>query len=184
MADATSPITPARFAAAIRELPVDSLSIKVKELELSIVRLEYSNEEMRPFAEGTAEGLTGPDEVCIEAIQENGVVIERQRERIDLVRREVEARGLSWAEFETSRKTAEARVQETEEEEQTRNGDTARQAGAGESSPWTDGTFQTGRISHGVVHMDTQSAEASRTLVNGSTREVESTTAADDGLHL
>lgn len=196
MADATSPITPARFAAAIRELPVDSLSIKVKELELSILRLEYSNEEMRPFADGTAEGLTGPDDVCIEAIQENGVVIQRQRERIALVRTEVEARGLNWAEFESSRKTAEARLQEMSEEqirsgdtagearvqemlkEQTRNGDT------GQSSPWTDGTFQTGTISHGMVHMDSQSAETLRNLVNGSTREGESPAAADNGLHL
>ncbi|AEO54123.1 hypothetical protein MYCTH_2296297 [Thermothelomyces thermophilus ATCC 42464] len=108
------PITPERFAAALKDLPLSSLHLKVHELRNSIAHLDYSNEQLRPFAEGIAPmattddpgtpavGTRGvPDQDCVDAIRENEVVIERMQERIRLVRAEVESRGLNWDEFQS-----------------------------------------------------------------------------------
>jgi len=48
----TTPITPARFAAALKELSAENLALKVFELRNSIAHLDYSNAELRPYAEG------------------------------------------------------------------------------------------------------------------------------------
>ncbi|KAK4143224.1 uncharacterized protein C8A04DRAFT_29039 [Dichotomopilus funicola] len=118
----TLPISPSRFAAALEELPVSTLHLKVLELRNSIAHLDYSNEQLRPFAEGTASTSSSqpqpqsqqtsqsqtqstsetatqtqtpafePDQDCLEAIRENEQVIERMQERIRLVRAEVEGR--------------------------------------------------------------------------------------------
>src|SRR5436853_5219876 len=91
------PISPANFAAALLNLPLSSLALKVAELRNSIAHLDYSNEQLLPFARPTSPEEQ-PDADCVEAIQENEIVIKRMEERIQLVRIEVERRGASWRE--------------------------------------------------------------------------------------
>ena len=89
MSASATPITPARFAAALPELPLANLHAKGAELRNSIAHLQISNQELQPFAdEGDAE--------CREAIEENKSVIASMEERIDLLRSEVEGRGFLW----------------------------------------------------------------------------------------
>lgn len=92
MADA-QPIDPARFAQALEDLPVDALYSKVSELSNSIEHLRSSNQQMLPFAE---EG----DQDCKDAMFENLGVIGRMNERIQLIKAEVQRRGLRWTEGE------------------------------------------------------------------------------------
>ncbi|RKU40663.1 hypothetical protein DL546_002079 [Coniochaeta pulveracea] len=164
MASETTPITPTAFAAAIKELSLPLLHLKVLEIRNSIAHLDYSNEELRPFAEGTqavhSSSTPQPDQDCIDAIAENETVIARMLERIELIKAEVEERGCSWTEFQSK--------EEVEAEERRRgeglegrglvNGVNGH-AGGGDvheegRDPWRDGTFQTGTISNGVVRMD------------------------------
>ena len=91
MSATATPIPPARFAAALRDLPLSSLHAKAAELRNSIAHLLSSNKELKPFAE------TG-DKDCAEAITENEEVIRRMEERISLLRIEVEERGMKWVE--------------------------------------------------------------------------------------
>lgn len=167
----TTPITPARFAAALKDLSLPMMHLKVLEIRNSIAHLQYSNDQLRPFAEGSATavdagaaggGGDAPDQDCVDAIRENEQVIERMAERIALVRLEVEERGHSWNEFQSKEEVeagveagareqaqAEARAQEGE------NGVN----GTASHSAWTDGTFQTGTIRDGEVHMDGQQGQ-------------------------
>lgn len=163
MSESTLPISPARFAAALEDLPLSTLHLKAAELRNSIAHLDYSNEQLKPFASGLASTTMNdvatpqePDQDCIDAIKENEIVIARMEERIDLLKTEVERRGASWREFEDIREgevggTAPATV----------NGTAGAAESVGESdsastsSPWTDGTFQTGRVVNGEVFMDT-----------------------------
>ena len=179
------PISPTAFASALQDLPISALHLKVLELRNSIAHLDYSNEQLRPFAEGTATALSSsttttqsppqqpqrteveqargePDADCLDAIRENEQVIERMQERIRLVRAEVERRGLSWVEFSsedddgTKRETT-AGEGEAETEINGVVGDGARH------SAWTDGTFQTGVIrAGGVVRMDNTAGQAAQ----------------------
>lgn len=163
----TRPISPGRFAAALKDLSISMLHLKVLEIRNSIAHLQYSNDQLKPFAEGSATpfsgadadadaGTHGPDQDCIDAIKENEVVIDRMAERIALIRAEVEERGMSWTEFQ-SKEEAEAAAAERAKAERQINGH-----GEGEGqrthSAWTDGTFQTGTIRDGQVHMDRQPA--------------------------
>lgn len=113
MSSEAQPITSARFGEALKELPSSSLALKVLELRNSIAHLDYSNAELKPFAEGTASAISGggnsndnnnnqqqPDQDCIDAIAENEAVIRSMQERIALIRTEVESRGLDWREFQ------------------------------------------------------------------------------------
>ena len=172
MSSSQTPISPARFAEAIRDLPLSTLSLKVFELRNSIAHLDYSNEELKPFAAGTAGGGGGePDQDCVDAIRENEVVIKRMLERIELLKVEVETRGASWEELGGERKEGEEK--EGDREEGLDNGESE---GGERSSAWTDGTFQTGRIVNGEVRMDDATAATvpsangvseSNTAVNG-----------------
>jgi hypothetical protein len=162
-----APISPARFAAALKDLPLSTLHLKTAEIRNNIAHLDYSNEQLKPFADGTEPSSNGrPDQDCIDAIKENEIVIGRMQERIALLRAEVEARGSSWLEFQSAEE-----LQEGEGEGRLLNG-TARVTGGDEdvemavqnrSDPWEDGTFQTGRIVNGEVRMDGESG------VNGAT---------------
>ncbi|KAK0274122.1 hypothetical protein LTR35_011915 [Friedmanniomyces endolithicus] len=88
-ADPTNPIDPSRFAAALEELPLDTLHSKAAEIRNSITRLRESNEQMMPFAnECYAE--------CREAMFENLQVIGRMNGRLGLLKAEVERRGMVW----------------------------------------------------------------------------------------
>jgi hypothetical protein len=150
MSSEAVPISPARFAAALKDLPLSTLHLKAAELRNSIAHLDYSNEQLKPFAEGT-EGENGPDEDCADAIKENEAVIQRISERIRLLRVEVESRGSSWLEFQS---TEELEKGDGEERELV-NGIGHDTGGIAEpSGAWTDGTFQTGRIVNGEVTMN------------------------------
>ncbi|RYO91640.1 hypothetical protein DL766_003181 [Monosporascus sp. MC13-8B] len=168
----SQPISPARFAEALKDLPASSLALKVLELRNSIAFLDYSNAELKPFAEGAVTALDvdsnsqqqqqagRPDQDCIDAIAENEVVIARMQERIELVRVEVESRGLDWREFQgkpeedaaapqasngTSTSTSESRAAAAGN---LTNGVNGRASGedSGQHEAWRDGTFQTGTI--------------------------------------
>ena len=91
MSSGATPITPERFAEAIKELPLANLHFKAAEIRNSIAHLVSSNQQLQPFVD---EG--DPD--CIDAIQENLVVIQRMEERILLLKGEVEGRGFRWGE--------------------------------------------------------------------------------------
>lgn len=102
--DITTPISPARFAAALKDLSIASLHLKVLEIRNALLHLAHSNAQLQPFADGTETSLNlapgEPDPDCVEAIRENEIVIARMRDRIELVKAEVLARGVSWREFE------------------------------------------------------------------------------------
>lgn len=231
------PITPARFAAALKDLPLSSLHLKLAELRNSIVHLDYSNEQLRPYAEGKATVMSTttttsqpqqppypPDQDCIDAIRENEEVIERMQERIRLVRVEVEARGLNWDEFQSFGGGGGDRARKEEEEEEeaeiekvgggeeqeagregvgnndeeeegshqsramVNGGDGGRVngedggsgSGSGSNSAsaprhpaWSDGTFQTGVIRDGAVHMDAVAGSRRRGQPGGSLTDEE-----------
>ncbi|EOO02115.1 putative secondary alcohol dehydrogenase protein [Phaeoacremonium minimum UCRPA7] len=171
----TLPISPARFAEALKDLSLSSLHLKVLEIRNSIAHLDYSNEQLRPFAEGTeavldvAGGASRPgvpDQDCLDAIRENEAVIEKMQERIRLVRVEVEGRGVSWTEFQ-SKEEAEAAAAAAAVAAARTNGvnghgeDDATQTASPERqhSAWADGTFQTGVIRNGEVQMDAQAGQ-------------------------
>ncbi|KAL2067159.1 hypothetical protein VTL71DRAFT_1583 [Oculimacula yallundae] len=150
------PISPTRFASALQDLPISTLHLKAMELRNSIAHLDYSNEQLRPFADGTEESTNGvPDADCVEAIRENEVVIARQMERIGLLKEEVERRGARWDEFKDRGELEGELSNGVGEGEGVSEEERGNQAGEGErSSAWTDGTFQTGRIVDGEVRMD------------------------------
>lgn len=145
----TTPISPARFASALKSLSVEMLHLKVLEIRNSIAHLQYSNDQLKPFAEPSPDSATEPDADCVEAIKENEGVIDRMAERIALIRLEVEERGVSWTEFQSK---DEVDAQRTEGGET--NGETGANGTGQQSDPWTDGTFQTGTIRNGEITMD------------------------------
>ncbi|TEY42403.1 hypothetical protein BOTCAL_0390g00010 [Botryotinia calthae] len=163
------PISPAAFAEALKDLPMSTLHLKAAELRNSIAHLDYSNEELKPFAEGRApECVDGKaDEDCIDAIRENEIVIARMETRISLLRTEIEARGGVWGEYEAgSEPKPEADV--SSPAPATYGTTTANEESR--SNPWADGTFTTGRIVGGEVMMDpTPAATATSTTANGVT---------------
>ncbi|KAI2620864.1 hypothetical protein GGS21DRAFT_388118 [Xylaria nigripes] len=166
MSSEARPISAARFAEALKDLPASSLAFKVLELRNSIAHLDYSNAELKPFADGTIPTLDRqvnateagqPDQDCKDAIAENEVVIARMQTRIELIRSEVESRGLNWQEFQGSADeaaTAAAAVQDTNGNEmQDETSTTATNTVNGHSQSdvmqheaWQDGTFQTGTL--------------------------------------
>ncbi|KAL5094536.1 hypothetical protein Trisim1_007121 [Trichoderma cf. simile WF8] len=192
----TTPISPARFASAIKDLSLGMLHLKVLEIRNSIAHLQYSNDQLKPFADGESAALgessAAPDQDCIDAIKENEVVIDRMAERLAIIRAEVEDRGVSWTEFQ-SQDEVEARAANSQAGEALTNGDVADdQAAETRHSAWTDGTFQTGTISNGQVRFDSQPGGQTTAANQG---EAQSTTqgaerqdghddADEDGLHL
>ncbi len=179
MSGESRPITPRSFAVALQELGLASLHLKVVELRNSIAHLAYSNEQLRPFAEGKAAALPdsaddadalaaaaaasdaaapAPDQDCVDAIHENEEVIARMEERIDLIRRELERRGVPLTELPTKEEIdelaargravgrAEAAAAPPTSAAATTgtNGATAPEGTSPEQHPaWRDGTFQT-----------------------------------------
>lgn len=159
MSSETTPISPARFAEALKDLPSSSLALKVLELRNQIAHLDYSNAELEPFAEGTASalGTTGanqPDQDCLDAIKENKVVIERVQHRIELIKAEVEQRGLNWQEFKGKNDDDITDAEQSNvngEAQPPVNGtngpnDHAPAAVNGQHAAWSDGTFTTGTV--------------------------------------
>jgi hypothetical protein len=168
----TEPISPARFAAALTDLSLPTLHLKVLEIRNSISHLRTSNIQLLPFALGSETPVGGvpgqPDPDCADAIRENEAVIERMQERIALVRAEVEGRGLGWREFESaedlgpeeeSAATTNGLRAAREEEDRIAGAtatttQTSAAGGAVQHPAWSDGTFQTGVIRGGELHFD------------------------------
>ncbi|KAG8674515.1 hypothetical protein FPOAC2_00540 [Fusarium poae] len=155
----TRPIAPARFAAALKDLSIGMLHLKVLEIRNSIAHLQYSNDQLKPFAEGTETTPSGeasaPDQDCIDAIRENEGVIDRMAERIALIRVEVEERGLNWTEFQ-NRDESESKNDEDAVVNGNAQTDVAASNTESRHDAWSDGTFQTGTIRNGEVHLDRQ----------------------------
>lgn len=100
MSAEAAPISPARFAKALEDLPVSALHGKASELRNSIAHLQDSNTQMEDYLRENE-----ADRDIYEAIMENRVVIERMEHRIELIKKEVtEVRCLPWEPAE--RKTA------------------------------------------------------------------------------
>lgn len=133
MSSESEPISPQRFAAALPDLPLSALRLKVLEIRNSMSHLLYSNAELKPFADADP-----PDEVCADAIRENEAVMVRMLERIAALKEEVENRGARWDEFEAG----------TVGEGEAEGSAGGEEAGAGEGAhpAWSDGTFRTGTI--------------------------------------
>lgn len=89
MSSDSRPIDPLRFAEALETLPLDALHAKAAELQNSMEQLRSSNEQMVPFAD---EG----DQDCKDAMFENLGVITRMHHRVELIKAEVEKRGMPW----------------------------------------------------------------------------------------
>ncbi|KAI0847542.1 hypothetical protein F5Y00DRAFT_241069 [Daldinia vernicosa] len=161
MSSETQPINPARFAEALKDLSAENLALKVLELRNSIAHLDYSNAELKPYAEGRAPTLdqqggqgdtAQPDQDCIDAIIENEAVIARMQERIELIRTEVESRGLSWRELQGKIDDDDATPAATDssnaETDNLTNGVNGHgPTGETQHPAWRDGTFQTGTLS-------------------------------------
>lgn len=184
------------------------LHLKVLEIRNSIAHLQYSNDQLKPFAEGTSVALGGestttststssaaePDQDCIDAIKENELVIDRMAERLAIVRVEVEDRGISWTEFQSQDEVAastDAGVEGIEEAAINGlvNGEVAGQPGETRHSAWTDGTFQIGTVSNGQLRFDSQptgqTAPANDNAAQSTTQEGEGhDNTEEDGLHL
>jgi hypothetical protein len=94
MSHEARPISPARFASALEDLPLANLYSKALEIRNSIAHLQRSNGELQEYSDSQASG----DADCLEAVRENEIVIERMKERVELVKREVERRGGRWHE--------------------------------------------------------------------------------------
>ena len=87
------PITSARFADALQQLPISNLYSTAAEIRNSRKHLQSSNRDLKPHADAG-------DQVCKEAVDENEEVIERMRQRLSLLEAEVERRGMPWKEDE------------------------------------------------------------------------------------
>ena len=105
MSSEARPITAAAFASALTDLPVENLYAKAFELNNSIAHLERSNTQLKEYSDSIKNDASLAEDVqregdrdCEDAIKENDVVIARQRERIGLLKAEVERRGGRWHE--------------------------------------------------------------------------------------
>ncbi|EXJ68715.1 uncharacterized protein A1O5_08509 [Cladophialophora psammophila CBS 110553] len=111
MSAESQPISAERFALAIQDLPAENLYSKAQEIENSIAHLERSNRQLQEYIDSIRSDTSlsestrqEGDKDCSDAIQENHIVIERQKERVELLKREVERRGGKWHEADTNGK--------------------------------------------------------------------------------
>lgn len=168
--DITTPISPARFAAALKDLSISSLHLKVLEIRNALLHLAHSNAQLQPFADGTETSLDAspgqPDPDCVEAIRENEIVIARMHERIELVKAEVLARGVSWREFEEEDGAGEGVVVvEDNEPGVVVDGAGGREEGVG-SRPLTNGVHEERDASNNATTTSTAAPSSSSTRGN------------------
>ncbi|KAK6369755.1 hypothetical protein LTS17_009205 [Exophiala oligosperma] len=111
MSAASQPISDAQFAIAIQDLPFENLYSKAAEIENSISHLTRSNEQLQKYIDSitsdqslSEETRQEGDKDCSDAIHENVIVINRQRDRIQLLKQEVERRGGRWHELDKEHK--------------------------------------------------------------------------------
>lgn len=89
MSASAQPVSSGRFAEALQELPLSTLHQTAAEIRNSRAHLESSNKELKPHADDG-------DGVCKEAIEENEQVMARMHARLDMLKAEVERRGMPW----------------------------------------------------------------------------------------
>jgi hypothetical protein len=107
MSSTAQPISPTQFQQAITDLPLENLFAKAAEITNSIIHLERSNAQLQSYSDSIRADTTISGDVreevgdkeCLDAIRENEVVIGRSRERLGLLREEVERRGARWGEM-------------------------------------------------------------------------------------
>ncbi|KIV86634.1 hypothetical protein PV11_02234 [Exophiala sideris] len=111
MSNESRPIPAEQFALAVQDLPVENLYSKAHEIKNSITHLEKSNAQLQEYIDSITSDTSLPeatrqegDKDCSEAIHENLIVINRQKERIDLLKKEVERRGGRWHEADSEGK--------------------------------------------------------------------------------
>jgi len=206
MSSEAAPISSAAFAEALEALPLSALHLKAAEIRNSLAHLEYSNAQLEPFARPPAGSAEQPDQVCIDAIEENLGVMAQMRERLRLLREEAERRGVGWGELlgrddidqgepevadtavspETERHmtTSEERdlgIVEAENARYRRGSTEPLEEPRPPTLPeWLDGTFRSGRIIGGrVVYDNTSTGERvifDNTSTGGRARIVDNTT--------
>lgn len=93
MSSTALPISPTRFATALKDLPLGSLYAKAFELRNALSHLRNSNAQLAAFA---SHGTADYDADCALALAENGETMARFEGRIAMLRREVEGRGMLW----------------------------------------------------------------------------------------
>jgi hypothetical protein len=98
MSHESLPITAARFADAIADLPLSSLHLTAASLRNSLAHLEYSNAQLEAYAR-PADPAAAADQDCLDAIEENKGVMRDMNQRLELLRVEAEKRGLGWGEL-------------------------------------------------------------------------------------
>lgn len=103
MSGEARPIDAEQFALAIQDLPIENLYSKANEIQNSITHLEASNRHLQEYSDSIRTDTTLPEDTrqegdkdCLEAISENLVVINRQKDRVQLLKQEVERRGGRW----------------------------------------------------------------------------------------
>ncbi|PKS10499.1 hypothetical protein jhhlp_002251 [Lomentospora prolificans] len=156
MSSSSEPVSLERFAEALRDLPLVSLRLKILEIRNSVSHLIYSNAELKPYAEANP-----PDDVCVEAIRENEIVLERMAGRLSILKLEVQERGEKWEDFEAGVFERDGAPDSHEA------GDSAAATGDAVIGPrttaddstrahpaWSDGTFQVGTLSLGHNEQD------------------------------
>ena len=99
MSSEARPIDPARFASALEGLELPSLYEKSSEIRNQRSHLTSSNEQLLPFARDG-------DKDCDDAIKENLEVIARMNMRLDLLKAEIERRGMRWIDEKPSHDAA------------------------------------------------------------------------------
>ncbi|KAF2632155.1 hypothetical protein BU25DRAFT_142304 [Macroventuria anomochaeta] len=147
MSAEATPITAARFAAALTELPISSLYAKHAELINSITHLESSNKQLEDYAR------ENDDRDCYEALLENRQVMKKFNERMDLIRKEVEeVRGLPWRPRDEGEVRKEEGAIGLNGTAPTQNGtSTTASSGPQAAQEQTNGTSaQTGEVEEGV----------------------------------
>lgn len=107
MSSETRPISPHSFAQAIEDLPLENIYGKAYEINNSIAHLQQSNKVLQEYSDSIKEDASldagvraEGDKDCLDAIRENEVVIGRQRDRVRLLKAEVERRGQLWHEVD------------------------------------------------------------------------------------
>ncbi|RKF65374.1 hypothetical protein OnM2_009022 [Erysiphe neolycopersici] len=100
MSSQAAPISLTTFREALKNLTIQSLHMKADELRNGIAHLNYSNQQLKLFAQGMQPENGGEDcgndQECLDAIQENEVVIARFQDRINLLAAEMKERGLGF----------------------------------------------------------------------------------------
>ena len=184
MASRSQPITLARFAAALKELPSSSLFAKVAEIRNSMAHLSHSNAELKDFAESG-------DQACADAIAENEEVVERMRWRLMLLKGEIEGRGLEWNEPMTTDVDGNFDSTQTEDGFQS-NGNSTRPAYMADrdqdaQQAYTNGTLSQNNL--GITGDESRSgrqrdADSTHLMAGRLQQDNESSTDGENGLHL